>query len=213
MANNRNCDKRLCEVRRKFSSWEIGPLSVIAGRGLSARKQRKHPLPGKKMKSKSKQIKALRNKLNQVTKGKKHKPKTKLINGMSKRVGGDDSWKPEARDIPQAKFKVINPGKGKKKVGKKKEARQRVSKLDNKDFYHSREWRELRTRVLEKYGCACLMCGRTYREHKVIIHVDHIKPRSKYPELSLDYNNLQILCEDCNLGKSNKYQTDYRVDK
>jgi hypothetical protein len=37
------------------------------------------------------------------------------------------------------------------------------------------------------------------------LHVDHIKPVSKYPELKLEFDNLQILCENCNLGKSNIY--------
>ena len=44
----------------------------------------------------------------------------------------------------------------------------------------------------------------------VKLHVDHIKPRSKYHELELDFNNLQILCEDCNLGKLNINEEDFR---
>ena len=51
-----------------------------------------------------------------------------------------------------------------------------------------------------------MVCGSTER-----IHVDHIKPRSKYPELELDINNLQVLCEDCNIGKSNIDETDWRT--
>ena len=47
----------------------------------------------------------------------------------------------------------------------------------------------------------------------VELHVDHIKPRSKHPELELDINNLQILCKDCNLGKSNTDSIDYRFNK
>jgi 5-methylcytosine-specific restriction endonuclease McrA len=58
-----------------------------------------------------------------------------------------------------------------------------------------------------------MLCGRSKRKHGVVIHVDHIKPKSKYPELALEYNNLQLLCEDCNLGKSNKYETDYRPEE
>ncbi len=42
------------------------------------------------------------------------------------------------------------------------------------------------------------------------LHVDHIKPRSKYPDLALDINNLQILCESCNLGKGAWDETDFR---
>ena len=55
-----------------------------------------------------------------------------------------------------------------------------------------------------------MMCGRSPKMHSVVIHVDHIKPRSIYPDLSLEFTNLQLLCADCNLGKSNKYDTDWR---
>jgi 5-methylcytosine-specific restriction endonuclease McrA len=48
--------------------------------------------------------------------------------------------------------------------------------------------------------------------HGIVIHIDHILPRSKYPELSLVFDNLQVLCESCNLGKSNKDETDWRPD-
>lgn len=90
--------------------------------------------------------------------------------------------------------------------------RRKKKKVKNKvnGFYQSREWRELRVRVIEWHEGKCAMCGRTHKEHGVVIHIDHIKPRSKYPELELRFDNLQILCEDCNLGKSNKYETDWR---
>ena len=78
-----------------------------------------------------------------------------------------------------------------------------------KSFYLSREWRSLRVEALVKYGRKCCLCGRSPKEG-VILHVDHIKPRSKYPKLELDIENLQILCEDCNLGKSNKYEEKWR---
>ncbi|RYZ77711.1 MAG: hypothetical protein EOP05_00795 [Proteobacteria bacterium] len=42
------------------------------------------------------------------------------------------------------------------------------------------------------------------------MHVDHIKPRSKYPHLELEFSNLQVLCRQCNFGKSNKYEDDFR---
>jgi len=44
------------------------------------------------------------------------------------------------------------------------------------------------------------------------MHIDHIKPRSKYPELTFVFENLQVLCEDCNVGKSNLDETDWRPD-
>lgn len=77
-------------------------------------------------------------------------------------------------------------------------------------FYHTREWLQLRYRVLQRRGATCEACGST-RTHGVRIHVDHIKPRSKFPALELDENNLQVLCEPCNIGKSNKDSTDWRI--
>jgi len=76
-------------------------------------------------------------------------------------------------------------------------------------FYETREWREVRYRVLQKFAGHCQCCGRGAAQG-VILHVDHIKPRSKFPELALTLENLQVLCEDCNLGKSNKDDTDWR---
>lgn len=76
-------------------------------------------------------------------------------------------------------------------------------------FYSSREWRTIRYMALNHYGNTCMACGVSPKQG-AIIHVDHIKPRSVFPELSLDFSNLQILCEDCNIGKSNKSKTDWR---
>jgi hypothetical protein len=79
-------------------------------------------------------------------------------------------------------------------------------------FFKSEEWRQLRYKALKKHGGKCQLCGKT-RKDGIKLHVDHIKPRSKFPALSLDIDNLQILCEDCNLGKSNKDDTDWRGEK
>jgi 5-methylcytosine-specific restriction endonuclease McrA len=75
-----------------------------------------------------------------------------------------------------------------------------------KDFYKTREWREVRYKVLVKYGKICQCCGET----SGYIHVDHIEPRSLFPLKELDINNLQVLCEACNIGKTNQDTTDWR---
>lgn len=77
------------------------------------------------------------------------------------------------------------------------------------EFYTSMRWRYLRMKVLSARGAACECCGATAKDGKKI-HVDHIRPRSRYPELELDEANLQVLCEDCNLGKSAWDSTDWR---
>jgi 5-methylcytosine-specific restriction endonuclease McrA len=77
------------------------------------------------------------------------------------------------------------------------------------DFLLSYEWRKLRMEALKKYGARCQCCGAT-RADGIKIHVDHIKPRKRYPELALDIGNLQVLCEVCNHGKGNWDNTDWR---
>lgn len=84
-----------------------------------------------------------------------------------------------------------------------------VIKKTKKDFLDSREWKILRYQAFEKYGNRCQCCGST-PEDGVKMHVDHIKPKSTHPEIALDLNNLQILCEDCNVGKINQWDTDWR---
>jgi 5-methylcytosine-specific restriction endonuclease McrA len=63
--------------------------------------------------------------------------------------------------------------------------------------------------ALKKYGPKCMCCGTTPK-HGAVMNVDHIKSRKFYPELALELSNLQILCNDCNHGKGNWDQTDWR---
>lgn len=78
------------------------------------------------------------------------------------------------------------------------------------DFYASDAWRVARFSALRENDGCCELCGRSKRKHGVVLHVDHIRPRSKFPALALDKSNLQILCEDCNMGKGNSDDTDWR---
>lgn len=86
-----------------------------------------------------------------------------------------------------------------------------ICNLPSHKFYKTPEWRSLRYKALLTFGNKCFACGRTPK-NGVCIHVDHILPRSINPELSLSINNLQILCEDCNLAKSNTDTTNW-MDK
>lgn len=76
-------------------------------------------------------------------------------------------------------------------------------------FYESYDWRRVRYDVLIERGRKCDCCGRTPK-HGIIIHVDHIKPLKRNWELRLDKNNLQVLCNECNHGKGNRDETDWR---
>jgi hypothetical protein len=74
------------------------------------------------------------------------------------------------------------------------------------NFYTSTAWLRLRYMAFQRYGRKCVACG----TKEGAMHVDHIKPRSRFPELALDFSNLQVLCKACNLGKSNKFEDDFR---
>lgn len=96
---------------------------------------------------------------------------------------------------------------------KKKEIKKHINKqiylnLANA-FYNSPEWRKIRYEILREQGGRCQCCGRSAKDG-VILHVDHIVPLSKDWSKRLDKNNLQVLCEDCNLGKSNTDDIDWR---
>lgn len=82
----------------------------------------------------------------------------------------------------------------------------RKKKTTQLTFYQSGDWQRLRYAALKHYGRRCALCGQVKTE----LHVDHVKPRSKYPHLALKLNNLQILCRACNLGKGNWDETDWR---
>lgn len=79
-------------------------------------------------------------------------------------------------------------------------------------FLESYQWREVRQKVLDKYESMCMCCGAKPSETTYLC-VDHIYPRKTHPELALDINNLQILCNRCNHGKGNWSVADYRDDK
>jgi len=42
-------------------------------------------------------------------------------------------------------------------------------------------------------------------------HVDHVRPRCLFPQLELQFQNLQVLCKSCNEDKGMKI-ADYRKD-
>lgn len=77
-------------------------------------------------------------------------------------------------------------------------------------FYKSPVWRKARYNALATHGNRCQLCGNG-PQTGTVVHVDHIKPRSLYPESCLDPSNLQILCEDCHSAKGTEWIDDFRA--
>jgi len=63
----------------------------------------------------------------------------------------------------------------------------------------------LRFKVMQRDNFKCCICGKSPATSPgVTLHIDHIKPWSKGGETTID--NLQTLCSECNLGKSDLYE-------
>ena len=67
-------------------------------------------------------------------------------------------------------------------------------------FYLTADWRYVRQQVIERDGTICRRCREQIQDLNEVT-VDHVKPRSKYPELALVVSNLQVLCRRCNSSK------------
>jgi len=63
-------------------------------------------------------------------------------------------------------------------------------------------WKQVRSKVLDRDNYECQICGSAED-----LHVDHIIPVSKNGPM-YDEENLQTLCSDCNLSKSDKTELD-----
>lgn len=118
------------------------------------------------------------------------------------------AWKPDEQTLLSAKTNCWHKSIRRKQKKKKRTLtkREKLFRAPGHIFYRSKSWQFLRWRVLASYGRKCMSCGLVDTE----IHVDHIKPRSKFPHLSLTFDNLQVLCRDCNMEKSNIHSEDYR---
>ena len=83
------------------------------------------------------------------------------------------------------------------------------SRKNAQRLYDSPEWQQIRYFVLKRDKGICQLCGRS-RKDGVVLHVDHIVPLSIDWSKRLNPQNLQTLCADCNLGKSNHDCIDWR---
>lgn len=65
---------------------------------------------------------------------------------------------------------------------------------------HSVEMKRWRMEVFKRDNYSCVECGRFRKKgDRVVLHADHIKPFSKYPNLRFDLDNGRTLCKECHL--------------
>ena len=82
-------------------------------------------------------------------------------------------------------------------------AKKRKEYLASKQYQRNLMTPSLRYDILKRDGFKCTICGRSV-EDGVKLHVDHIFPVSKGGKT--EKSNLRTLCNECNSGKSNKYE-------
>lgn len=72
----------------------------------------------------------------------------------------------------------------------------------NKSFYNSAVWKRLSDYVYERDKGLCQRCGRF--THGRDAHRHHIIPVAEAPELKLDPNNVELLCNKCHVIVENE---------
>ena len=64
----------------------------------------------------------------------------------------------------------------------------------------SPEYKAWRIAIFVRDNKTCILCKKHYRKGYVEIEADHIRPRSLFPELTLDISNGRTLCRKCHEG-------------
>lgn len=82
-------------------------------------------------------------------------------------------------------------------------AKEEKYRKESAEYQRSKMSPSLRYEVMRRDGFRCVLCGRSAKEDHVQLHVDHIRPVSKGGKTELP--NLRTLCQDCNLGKSDRF--------
>lgn len=84
-----------------------------------------------------------------------------------------------------------------------------MAKAFAKKFYSSKAWQDCRNRYAAKRGHLCENCLRKgiYRPGEIVHHKIEIDPVTIYnPEVSLNPDNLELLCRDCHAEMHKSYQ-------
>lgn len=80
-------------------------------------------------------------------------------------------------------------------------------------FYKSNDWKIIRAMVIAKAGGRCQRCGAPGSEVHHIIHLtdDNVKN----PNISLNMDNLILLCKECHNKEHDRYTnlSDYKFDE
>lgn len=78
------------------------------------------------------------------------------------------------------------------------------------EFYNHYRQDDVKEQLKEMYGELCCYC-----ESRVGVvefgHIEHRKPKKKFPEDTYDWDNLHLACTRCNVRKGRKYSKRYPI--
>lgn len=84
----------------------------------------------------------------------------------------------------------------------KKRKKKYIYHHDNKQFYNSKAWKDVRSFVYQREKGCCQRCGRFVHGRRA--HTHHIIPIRVDPTLKYEPNNLMLLCPQCHVEEENK---------
>jgi uncharacterized protein (TIGR02646 family) len=75
-------------------------------------------------------------------------------------------------------------------------------------------YQDYKPRLREDFTYFCAYCSIHEREWGGLrqFHVEHFRPKSLFPELKTDYDNLLYACSVCNIFKSNDWPSDHPLE-
>lgn len=85
-----------------------------------------------------------------------------------------------------------------------------------KTFYKSQAWKDTRNAYAKSKGNLCEVClaKGIYRSGEIVHHKIHLSPENiADPSVSLNWDNLQLVCRDCHAQLHDNKQRRYKLDE
>jgi 5-methylcytosine-specific restriction endonuclease McrA len=82
-------------------------------------------------------------------------------------------------------------------------------------FYKSKQWQDTRNAYASSVGGLCEMCKANglYNAGEIVHHIVHITPQNiNDPNVTLDWNNLMLVCRECHAKIHTETPKRYVVD-
>lgn len=83
-------------------------------------------------------------------------------------------------------------------------------------FYKSKAWQRCRDGYAKSVGYLCERCMRhgIYKHGDIVHHKKYITPENiSDPDITLNWDNLELLCRECHAEEHGKKQKRYKVDE